>query len=75
MTKPVRVRKARRSGACPACRRLVLIGDLVASVNGAPFTCLGHVTRAGTDTSADELAALAALMSTPPPKGHHDDAR
>lgn len=43
--KDVRVRKARHSGACPACRRLVLVGDLIASVRGGPFMCAAHVTR------------------------------
>ena len=47
--KPVRVRKARRSGPCPACRRLVLVGELIASVGGAPFVCISHVTREDTD--------------------------
>ena len=43
--KAVRVRKARRRGACPVCRRLVLVGDLIASIGGAPFMCASHVTR------------------------------
>ena len=43
--KDVRVRKARRSGACPACGRLVLVGNLIASVKGGPFTCLAHLTK------------------------------
>ena len=47
--KPVRVRKARRCGTCYRCGRLVLIGDLIASVNGAPFVCLEHVTRKDMD--------------------------
>ena len=64
--KAVRVRKARRSGTCPACRRLVLVGDLIASVDGGPFMCIGHLTREHTDARADELAELAALMTTPP---------
>lgn len=46
--KHVRVRKARRSGACPACRRLVLVGDLIASVGGEPFMCISHVSREDT---------------------------
>ena len=49
MTKPVRVRKARRSGPCPVCRRLVLVGQLIASVRGGPFMCISHVTRKDTD--------------------------
>ena len=51
MTKPVRVRKARRSGPCPVCRRLVLVGQLIASVRGGPFMCVSHVTmkQAGND--------------------------
>ena len=47
--KPVRVRKARHSGACPVCRRLVLVGDLIASIGGGPFVCIEHVTRKDTD--------------------------
>ena len=39
------MRKARRSGACPACGRLVLVGNLIASVKGGPFTCLAHLTK------------------------------
>ena len=51
MTSPkrVRVRKARRSGTCPVCRRLVLVGELIASVRGGPFMCISHVTRKDTD--------------------------
>ncbi|MGH3218972.1 MAG: hypothetical protein ACRDPY_09740 [Streptosporangiaceae bacterium] len=47
--KRVRVRKARRSGTCPRCHRLVLVGELIASVRGSPFMCIAHVTRADTD--------------------------
>jgi hypothetical protein len=47
--KPVRVRKARRSGTCPECRRLVLVGELIASVNGGAFICISHITRQHTD--------------------------
>jgi hypothetical protein len=47
--KGVRVRKARRSGPCPACRRLVVVGELIVSVRGGPFMCLSHVTREHTD--------------------------
>lgn len=47
--KPVRVRKARRSGRYPVCRRLVLVGELIASVRGGPFMCITHVTRDDTD--------------------------
>jgi len=47
--RPVRVRKARRTGTCPECKRLVLVGDLIASVNGAPFVCISHVTRKDMD--------------------------
>ena len=43
--KPVRVRKARRAAPCPACCRLVLVGELIASVRGGPFMCASHVTR------------------------------
>ena len=50
--KRVRVRKARHSGTCPACRRLVLVGDLIASVRGGPFMCIAHVTRQDTDGRA-----------------------
>jgi hypothetical protein len=46
--KAVRVRKARRSGTCPACRRRLLVGDLIASIGGAPFMCVSHVTREDT---------------------------
>ena len=46
--KQVRVRKARRSGTCPACRRHVLVGDLIASVGGEPFMCISHVSREDT---------------------------
>jgi hypothetical protein len=44
--KPVRVRKARTTSVCPVCRRLVLVGDLIASVRGGPWACLSHVTKA-----------------------------
>lgn len=47
--KAVRVRKARRSGTCPVCRRLVVVGDLIASIGGAPFICISHITRKDTD--------------------------
>jgi hypothetical protein len=47
--KPVRVRKARRSGICPICKRLVVVGAPIASVNGAPFQCISHITRRDTD--------------------------
>jgi hypothetical protein len=47
--KRVRVRKARRSGTCPVCKRLVLVGELIASVRGAPFMHIAHVTREDTD--------------------------
>ena len=43
--KPIRVRKARRSGTCAVCRRHITIGQLVASVRGGPWHCLAHVTR------------------------------
>lgn len=43
--KPVRVRKARRSGTCAVCRRYITIGQLVASVRGDPWHCLAHVTK------------------------------
>ena len=66
---PVRVRKARRSGTRPACRRRVLVGDLIASIGGAPFMCIGHLTREHTDARADELAEPAALMTKPPTPG------
>lgn len=49
MTKAVRVRKARRSGTCPVCRRYVRVGDLVASFHGGPFMCIAHITRPHTD--------------------------
>ena len=67
--KPVRVRKARRSGTCPECRRLVLVGDLIASVDSGPFMCIWHLTREHTDARAAELAELAALMTKPPTPG------
>jgi hypothetical protein len=41
--KPIRVRKARRSGPCPICRHLVLVGQLIVSVRG-PWHCLSRVT-------------------------------
>jgi hypothetical protein len=47
--KPVRVRKARRAGTCPQCGRRVLVGDLIASIGGAPFICISHITREFTD--------------------------
>lgn len=47
--KAVRVRKARRSGTCPLCRRRVQVGELIASIDGAPFVCVQHVTRQHTD--------------------------
>ena len=47
--KPVRVRKARRAGTCPQCGRRVLVGDLIASIGGAQFICVSHVTRKFTD--------------------------
>lgn len=47
--KDVRVRKARHSGTCPVCRRLVLVGELIASVRGGSFMCISHVTRQDTD--------------------------
>ncbi len=47
--KPVRVRKARHSGTCPRCHRLVVVGELIASVRGGPFMCISHVTREDTD--------------------------
>jgi hypothetical protein len=47
--KRVRVRKARRAGACPRCGRLVHVGELIASVGGGPFMCISHVTREDTD--------------------------
>ena len=48
--KPVRVRKARRSGTCPHCRRRVQVGQLIASIGGAAFICVEHITREHTDT-------------------------
>ena len=75
--KPVRVRKARRSGRCPACGCWVAVGALIASVRGAAFVCVEHITRQATDARADELAALAALMTKPPTPGRvgqDDDA-
>ena len=47
--KPVRVRKARRSGTCSECKRLILVGELIASVDGGPFVCLSHISRQHTD--------------------------
>lgn len=52
--KPVRVRKARRAGTCPECRRAVRVGDLIASIGGGPFICVSHITRKHTD--GDEVA-------------------
>ena len=52
--KRVRVRKARRSGTCPVCKRLVLVGELIASVRGAPFQCLKHITREHTDRRTND---------------------
>jgi hypothetical protein len=49
VTKPVRVRKARHSGRCPRCGKWVVVGELIASVNGAAFQCLAHVTRRDMD--------------------------
>jgi hypothetical protein len=65
--KRVRVRKARRSGACPRCRRLVLVGELIASVRGGPFMCISHVTREDTDgrtSAAENSATVSADVST-----------
>lgn len=47
--KPVRVRKARRAGTCPECRRHINVGDLIASIGGAAFICVTHITRQHTD--------------------------
>ena len=47
--KPVRVRKARHAGICPACHRVVQVGDLIASIGGGPFICVTHITRQHTD--------------------------
>jgi hypothetical protein len=47
--KPVRVRKARRAGTCPECRRWVQVGELIASVGGDWFICVAHITRQHTD--------------------------
>jgi len=47
--KHVRIRKARRSGTYPVCRRLVLVGELIASVRDSPFGCLSYVTREHAD--------------------------
>jgi hypothetical protein len=55
--KRVRVRRARHSGTCPVCRRLVLVGELIASVRGGPFMCISHVTRADTDGSHTDFPA------------------
>ena len=55
-SKRVRVRTARRSGTCPVCRRLVLVGELIASVRGGPFMCISHVTREDTDGRTDDGA-------------------
>ena len=30
---------------CPICLRPVLVGELIASISGGPFRCIGHVTR------------------------------
>lgn len=49
MRKPVRVRKARHTGTCPTCRRLILVGDLIASTNGGAFMCVAHVTQHDTN--------------------------
>lgn len=72
MTAPkrVRVRKARRSGTCPVCRRLVLVGELIASVRvrGGPFMCISHVTREDTDgrtTAAENSTALTTTGEDP----------
>ena len=53
--KAIRVRKTRRSCTCPICRRLVLVGDLIASVRGGPFMCLAHVTGEHTDGKEDTV--------------------
>jgi len=45
------------------------VGDLIASVDGGPFMCIGHVTREHTDARAGELAALRTLMTEPPQPG------
>lgn len=48
--KPVRVRKARRSSTCPACRQMILTGELIRSAGGGPWE---HVSC----TAAAEHAA------------------
>jgi hypothetical protein len=55
--KPVRVRKARHSGTCPECRRLVMVGQLIASVRGGPFMCASHVTRKQAGNGGEDPAA------------------
>jgi hypothetical protein len=68
--KPVRVRKARRSGACPVCRRLVLAGDLIADVRGGlpsvPEPVPLYRRHQGTALSVENTATL----STPGEDDH-----
>jgi hypothetical protein len=61
--KPVRVRKARRAGTCPACHRAVRVGDLIASIGGGPFICVSHITRKHTDGA--ELCTRTTTIRTP----------